>query len=311
MGPTKILSEGTEIYCENGWYDSRTEICQFNKNASVSSEQNILSGDSIYYDGKRGFGEVFGNVEIRDTTNKYTITGSYGWHEQQTEKSLVTGDARMIQEFENDSLFLHADTLQALPDGVEFRKVLAHHNVRFFKPDLQGKSDSLAFSGRDSMIYFFGDPVLWSQSNQLTADSIRIRSFDGTIDKLFMKGNAFIVSEALPERYNQIKGREMTGIFIENELRKVYVNGNGETIYFPENEDGTAQEKGINKVECSDIIVEVDDNTLQRIVFQIKPSGSLKPKSQINPEDRELKGFIWRSSERPTSALDLYTKPVQ
>lgn len=311
VGPTTILSEDTEIYCENGWYDSKTEICQFNKNARVSSEQNILSGDSIYYDGKRGFGEVFGNVEIRDTVNKYTINGNYGWHEQLSEKSLVTGDARMIQQFENDSLFLHADTLQALPDGKEFRKVLAHHNVRFFKPDLQGKSDSLAFAGRDSMIYFFGDPVLWSQSNQLTADSIRIRSFDGTIDKLFMKGNAFIASEALPARYNQIKGREMTGIFIDNELRKVYVNGNGETIYFPENEDGTANEKGINKVECSDIIVEVNDNTLQRIVFQIKPSGSLKPKSQINPEDRELKGFIWRSTERPTSALDLYNKPNQ
>jgi hypothetical protein len=98
----------------------------------------------------------------------------------------------------------------------------------------------------------------------------------------------------------------MTGIFIENQLRKVFVNGNGETIYFPEDEKGEKRESGINKVACSNIIVEVDDNTLQRIVFQVKPSGVLKPGSQVNASDRILEGFNWRGPERPTSAKDLY-----
>jgi lipopolysaccharide export system protein LptA len=306
FGPTKIFSTDSEIYCENGWYDSGTEICQFNKNAVVYSGKNILKGDSIYYDGKRSYGEVFGNVSITDTSNAYAIHGDYGWHEQIEQKSLVTGNARMIQVFENDSLYLHADTLQAIPDGKNFQRLLAHHHVRFFKPDLQGKSDSLVFAERDSMIYFFGNPVLWSQSNQLSADSVSIRSYNGVIDKLFMKGRAFIASEELPGRFNQIKGREMTGIFIENQLRKVFVNGNGETIYFPEDEKGEKRESGINKVACSNIIVEVDDNTLQRIVFQVKPSGVLKPGSQVNASDRILEGFNWRGPERPTSAKDLY-----
>ena len=308
FGPTTIHSAETVIYCENGWYDTRREICQFNRHARISSGSNILSGDSIYYDGERGFGEVFRNVSISDTTSNYRITGNYGWHERDSERSFVTGEALMTQAMDKDSLFLHADTLRAAPETPDFKRITAYRSARFFKSDLQGKADSLVYLQSDSTIYFYKEPVLWSDENQLTGDSIRIKTFEGKIDKLVLNGNAFIVSEVAPDKFNQIKGRNMNGVFRENKLRTVYVNGNGQTIYYPTEvlEDKSVKVVGLNKVDCSDIRISILDNKIEKIAFINLPSGKLVPNSMVVPEDLRLEGFGWYSNLRPGSVDDLF-----
>jgi hypothetical protein len=87
----------------------------------------------------------------------------------------------------------------------------------------------------------FYDPVLWSAQNQITGDSITMKMKSGKLDKLYVVGNAFIISDAeakgdsvvVGEKFNQIKGRKLTGIFVDNDLHEVYVEGNGQLIYFP------------------------------------------------------------------------------
>lgn len=308
-GPTTIRSEDTKIYCENGWYNTKKEICQFEKNAEVISSANILRGDSIYYNGELGYGEVFENVSISDTTSEYIITGDFGWHDRNSENSLVTGHALLTQMMKEDSLFLHADTLRAIPDSMDSKRILAYRDVRFFKSDLQGRSDSLAYRQYDSTIYFYHDPVLWSTNNQLTGDSIRIRTAEGKVDRLYLNGNAFIISEVVEGKYNQIKGRDMDGEFRENELRQVLVMGNGQTIYYPteENEDGSIKPVGLNTVDCSDIRIELKNKKISRIIFINNPSGQLLPASEVLEEKTKLEGFRWESQGRPKSVEDLFT----
>jgi lipopolysaccharide export system protein LptA len=307
-GPTTIRSEDTRIYCENGWYNTKKEICQFRKNAEIISGANILRGDSIFYNGELGYGEVFENVSITDTTSEYIISGDFGWHDRNTENSLVTGHALLTQAMDEDSLFLHADTLRAIPDSMDSKRILAYRDVRFFKSDLQGRSDSLAYRQHDSTIYFYFDPVLWSTNNQLTGDSIRIRTFKGKVDRLYLNGNAFIISEVVEGKYNQIKGRDMDGRFRENELREVLVKGNGQTIYYPteEKEDGSVKPVGLNTVDCSDIRIELQDQNISRIIFINQPSGQLLPQREVVEEKTKLEGFRWESDGRPQSVEDLF-----
>jgi lipopolysaccharide export system protein LptA len=80
LGPTSIDGDSVSIYCENGYYDSRKDESRFGKNAWVRDRTTILNGDSLYYNGKLGFGEVFRNVQIRDTTQTFEIWGDYGKH---------------------------------------------------------------------------------------------------------------------------------------------------------------------------------------------------------------------------------------
>lgn len=306
-GPTTILTDDTEIECRRGWYNTITEVCQFTRHATIRSKSTYLEGDSIYFEGQRGFGEVFKNVAIRDTTSNYLITGQYGWHNDQLGESLVTDSAEMVQFFGEDSLFLHADTLRALPDSGNYRRIRAFQRVKFFKNDLQGKSDSLTYAERDSTLRLFGNPVLWSDENQISGDQVDILLFDGTIKRMDIYGNAMIISEAAPDSYNQIKGRNLTGYFKENSLERIHVKGNGQTVYYPveENEDGTTA-VGVNRADCSNVMIYVNDNEIQRITLIDKPSGGLHPLFKASENDKLLDGFFWETQNRPRSRADIF-----
>ncbi len=318
FGPTTIKGDDSNIYCENGFYDTKKDQSRFGKNAWVRSEKTILTGDSIYYDGKKQYGEVFRNVTIRDTTQNYIISGDYGKHNAITKESFVTEQALLTQMFEEDSLFLHADTLKALPDSHGKDFIYAFHKVKIFKNDIQGKCDSLVYSQADSTMRMFVNPVLWHAQNQITGDSLTLQTANGDIQSLLVKGNAFIISDAeakgdsiatTNERYNQIKGRKLTGTFVANELRTVYVEGNGQLIYFPTNDE---KEKplaaGHNKGECSNINIEIHDNQLHRIRMETETNSTFSPMNLATDVVFKLDGFNWRAAERPHYFNDIFEK---
>ena len=59
------------IYCENGWYDTGKDQSEYYDNAYLVSDKKELSGDTLFYDRKIGFGKAIGKVEIVDTAEKY------------------------------------------------------------------------------------------------------------------------------------------------------------------------------------------------------------------------------------------------
>ncbi|NQX91934.1 MAG: hypothetical protein HRT74_07400 [Flavobacteriales bacterium] len=307
-GPTPINFEDSEIYCENGWYDSQSEICQFNENAVIRSGSTFMEGDSIYYNGKTGLGEVFENVQIQDTTSNYLILGDYGWHQEKESRSMVTGSAEMIQFFDADSLFLHADTLLALPDSTGEQEIFAYRHVKFYKQDLQGKCDSLTYSKTDSLLSMFGSPILWSKQNQISGRKMDISMNNGKIDQLYIDAESFIISEADSTRYNQIKGKETRGYFTENQLTSVHIFGNGQIIYYPTEEDEEGVNViGLNRVDCSDVILSIDQSEITKVALMNKPSGGMHPLSKVKEEDLLLEDFFWDIISRPLSRPDIFT----
>ncbi|MEP7263988.1 MAG: OstA-like protein [Bacteroidota bacterium] len=307
-GPCNINSTGSDssyIYCEYGWYNTRTQKSYFSRNAYIQSKENRLAGDSILYDKIAGLGRAFGNVEVTDTVQKVIISGDYAYVNEKTHRSLVTGKTQLIKIFDNDSLYMHADTLYALDDTVAKQKsYYAYNHVRIFKNDLQGKSDSLVYTTADSTMHFFNDPVLWNGVNQLTADSISLVVGSGKIQKMLLRVNSFIASQEDSLRFNQVKGKDMTGFFLENELRKIHVVGNGQTVYHIRNKK--KQLSGVNRAECSDLIIFINENEVKSISLLYKPDATLYPIKETNPEEMKLKGFRWRSAIRPVSKEDIF-----
>lgn len=312
FGPTRIVGDDTEIYCENGWYDTQKDISQFNKNAWVRSEKTILKGDSIYYNGEKKYGEVFKNVTIRDTTQNVIISGEYGIHHQQTKESTVTRNALMTQFFSNgDTLFLSSDTLRSLSDSIRGDRMFAFRKVRIFKQDIQGVCDSLVYEVTDSTLHFFKDPILWSEKNQITGDSIIVVNRNDQVDKMYVRSNAFITSESLNQKFNQIKGRNMEASFTDNELRQVYVMGNGQLIYFPEEEKKDSLDPkppriiGLNKGECSNIHITIRDNVVERIRLEKESNSRFTPMQLSTENDYLLEGFRWNALLRPKDKRDV------
>jgi lipopolysaccharide export system protein LptA len=303
FGPTRILSKENTIYCENGWYNTKLNIAQFNKNSKLFNKGQTLTGDSLHYERDLGFGEAFIHVELFDSAQNVLLKGSYGWYYENPEHAMITGRAEMIKMSKTDTLYIHADTLRSLTDSLQKKVMLGYYHVKFFKTDLSSKCDSLSYSEADSTIRLYGEPVLWSDVNQLTAEHIDIFTRNKQIDRMEMLNSAMIIEQQDTLRFNQVKGKKMVGFFSEGMLNHINVNGNGQTIYFPK--DGN-EVIGMNKAESTNIIIYLKEKKITRIVWLVKPTGVLTPVAKISPQEMMLKGFKWLDEYRPLRKEDIF-----
>jgi lipopolysaccharide export system protein LptA len=308
-GPSVMNGDSLYIYCENGWYDTKNDLSWIWKNAVINNRQQEIKGDSLYYDGKKGFGQAYNNVTITDTTNKIIVGGNFAWYYKDPEQFMVTDSALFIQVSKNDSLFLHADTISArsLTDttGRSFRLLKAFRGCRIFSNDLQAKCDSLAYSFQDSVIRMYYEPVLWSEENQLTADSIAIFTKNREADKMDLYNSAFVTNRFDSIRFNQIKGRKLTGYFAKNKLHRIEIEGNGESVYYL---DDKGKLVGVTHNKSSTIEIIVEEGKIKQITEWQNPDGILDP-PLLNPPDKlKLPGFSWLDEIRPKTVSDIYKK---
>ncbi len=182
QGPTTITSEENIIYCENGWYNTQSNKSQFQKNASITHKDFILKGDSIFYNRNKGYGKAISNINLIDTINNLFIMGDLGEYFEKSQNAIVTQNALLNLIADGDTLFVHADTFKSTnqitfvsdsfgPTSQNKREIRAFDNVKCYKTDMQAKCDSLAYNLQDSIIELFGNPIIWSDKFQITADS--------------------------------------------------------------------------------------------------------------------------------------------
>jgi lipopolysaccharide export system protein LptA len=307
VGPTRIVSDDNTVLCTRGWYDTELDISQFSHRPTMLSKDQSIIGDSIYFNKNYNYGKALGNVVVNDTVEDITLTGGHAKYFGQGELVLMTDSALMMQDMDGDTLFLHGDTLLSIVDTLIDRRILfAHHRVKFFKSDMQGKCDSLVYSYVDSTIRLYDDPLIWSDENQLTADSTYIQMRNQKVDQLFMKRNAMIISEedSALQYFNQIKGREMIGYFNNSKLYRVFVDGDGQTVYYG-SEEGTSPES-VNVAKSSQLVIIIESNKVKQITFLSAPDATLYPIKDMKKEDVTLEGFRWREVERPMSVPDIF-----
>lgn len=310
-GPSELKGDSLYLYCEQGWYDTKNDISSLWKNAVIDNIKQRIRGDSIYYNDNKGFGQAFGDVSIADTTNDVLVTGNYAYYFRDPERFMVTEKAAFIQISKGDSLFLHADTISAVTITVAdtsvkpYRLMRAYKGCRIFSKDLQSKCDSLSYSFRDSVIRMYFAPVLWSEENQLTSDSVAIFTKNRKADRMELYNAAFVVSKVDSVRYDQIKGRNLTGYFRDNKLFRITIEGNGESIYhLIEKEKLT----GVTHNKSSSIEIFVEKGKITDIIEHQNPDGKLDP-PLLNPPDKMiLPGFGWFDSIRPKKKSDIFIK---
>ena len=304
-GPSDIKSKEDSIYCENGWYNTEQDIARFSKRAIIFHGEQSLTGDSMYYERRTGYGQVFKNAILYDSVKNIILNGNYGEIQRDIGFAFMTDKAVAIMIDKKDSLFVHSDTIKATFDSAQnINNIFFYYKGKFYRNDLQGMSDSMTYHGADSVITMYREPVIWSEKNQLTADSIKLTIRNGQIDSLVMYSSAFIVSEDDSNNYNQVKGRDMVGYIKNNELYKIRVVGNAETIYFVREEDHTLI--GINKAIASDMLIFLENKEVKTITYIDRPIATLYPEKEIPPLDLKLKGFKWITERRPLKKSDVF-----
>jgi len=212
-------------------------------------------------------------------------------------------DTFALARFAADTL--RADTMTADTS----RMLLAYHDVRIFKSNLQAVCDSLIYSDADSIFHFYDNPIIWSDTSQFIADSINIELADGQIDRIFLKKNALMLNSPDEEFFNQIKGKEILVRFDSSEVRTMFVEGNAEAVYYALDEEEAYI--GVNKTACSEMLVFFGSNEVETITFYQNPKGRLEPMRQAKHDELKLDGFKWQIEKRPGDFDALFTPKVK
>lgn len=305
-GPTTINSETSTIYCERGFYDTRGDTGYFVRNSRIDYENRVLEGDSLYFDRNTNFASGTNNIKVTDTMNNSIIKGHYAEVFRDRDSLFITKRAVAISaQEEQDSLYIHADTLM-VTGPPEDRIIRGFYDVRLYRSDMSGKSDSLHVSQVTGVTKMLGNPVLWSGQSQMTGDTIHLLNNLETdqLDSLKVFDNAFVVQKDSIEGYNQIKGKELFGLFEDNELYQADLYKNTETLYYPRSSDGSLI--GINKTLSSSIQINFTDQEIDEIIYFQNVDGNLFTEQEVPQEERELPGFIWRGDEQLHSVEDLF-----
>ena len=104
--------------------------------------------------------------------------------------------------------------------------------------------------------------------------------------------------------YNQISGQKLFGLFENNSLSTIDIIKNAESIYYLRNEDNELV--GIDKSKSGSIKVWITKNTIDEMRKYNQIGGKTHPEVEFPDNEKILKGFHWRESERPTSVEDLF-----
>ena len=327
-GKTSIKGKEYDIYCEKGTYETKLQKGSFQKNAIIFYNNKEIRGDSLYFENERDYAAATNNISIIDTINKSVINGHYGEVFKSRDSAIITRRAMAINIVDQDSLFIHADTLIAT--GPQEKRILrGYYDVRIYKSDIRGKSDSLHLNQSSGLIKMLKlplsrkenqiftesqknarNPILWFGKSQMSGNKIFLTSNmkNQKLDSLKIIGNSWIIEkDSLSETgFNQIKGGLLDGLFEDGKLVEIDITKNTEVIYYMYSEENELI--GIDKTTCSSLKMITKDNQIVDITFFVSPDGQLLPEEDLPLNERKLKGFYWRGYERPKSISDLFSE---
>lgn len=308
LGPSDIVSDNNHIYSERGRYYTVNDQAELLDRSVLTNEGKKLTGDSLFYDRKKGYGEAFDNVQMNDTVNKNMLTGDYCYYDELAQNALATKRAVAVDFSQGDSLFMHADTLLLntydLNTDSVYREMRAFHKVRMYRTDIQGVCDSLVYNTKDSCLTMYRDPILWNEGQQLLGEEIKVYMNDSTVDWAHIINQALTVEQKDTVHYNQISGNEIKAYFQGGEARKVDVIGNVIVVYYPEEKDTTMI--GMNYSETSLLNMYLKDRKMVKMVMSPKSNGTLYPMDQIPADKMKLPAFVWFDYIRPLNKEDIF-----
>jgi lipopolysaccharide export system protein LptA len=326
---TIIDSSGRRITTSEGFYDTRNRVANFLGRPEIRDPKarTFVSGNELYTDDKEGISTIRGNGVYVDSAQGISILANYMISDRKNNTLLATLNPLMIIKQEEDSIYVTADTLfsgmlrdSAARDTVKGVKTIAvnnnstdsnsnrffqgYHNVRIFSDSLQAVSDSLWYSGRDSIFRLFKDPVVWASMNQVTGDTIYLFTRNKKADRLYVFENGMVVNKSDKNLYNQVRGNTLNGYFKDGAMDFMKAKGNAESIYYIKDEDSAYV--GVNRSTADIIDMFFREKELHRVVYRSDVQGTTIPFRQINFDEMRLRNFKWLEERRPKTKYELF-----
>lgn len=209
----------------------------------------------------------------------------------------------------SDSLTHKIDSLKPVVDTTSIKFLYANKNIKLFKSDIQCICDSLRFNSLDSLIRMFKDPVIWTDKNQMTSDSVQVVISNGKLARAELNSSAFVVMQEDSTHFDQIKSADVVAFFKSGELSRFDAFG-GVSILFFFAEDSVLTT--MNEKECKTMSATfAEKKKIERIRYFESIKSDAYPLYKLAEEKQRLKGFRWMESDRPKNRHDVCNRTIR
>lgn len=308
-GDAYYMDGKKEVVSDAITYNAESGAVTTNGITEINEANTRLIAEGISYDDSLDLGHAFGNVIWEDTVQNLKIycDDMYYRDSDNYVKAFGTDNRPRLESIMmEDTLFLVADTLisTTIVDSIGSKDIFnAYKNVKIFKKDLQAVCDSLSYVLSDSLFTLYDDPILWSDTTQMTGDTIKIILKNQQVNSIAISNNGFVINENSDAVYNQMKGKSVLANFEDGNLNDIVLEGNSESIYFLQ--DDSDAYIGMNRSLCNKTLVLFKEKKMSDIKFLANPASTMTPVSNLKKPQMELEGFQWYIKKRPMSIFDL------
>jgi lipopolysaccharide export system protein LptA len=323
-------SSGRTIETREGFYNVKTRKAEFGQRPVIHDGKLFVTGNDIASDDSTGIVQIRSNGLVVDTVQGYSVLANEIFYNKKTDAILATKKPLMIVKQDQDSIYITADTLfsarltdlygkkdSVFTDTLKGIKVIntnekdstnryfeAFRNVKIFSDSIQSVCDSMFYSFHDSVFRLYQHPVVWSNENQITGDTILLYTKNKKADKIQVYNNSFLVNQLQPGVFDQIKATRMDGFFKDGAIDSIRARGMAESIYYIQDEDSAFT--GINQAQSDILDIYFSNKELQRVVFRSAVKGTMWPISEKKPGEMKLPNFQWFENRRPKTKFELF-----
>jgi lipopolysaccharide export system protein LptA len=288
----------TSLTAQNGEYYVDEKRSHFMGDVVLVDTTTTITCSEMHYFEVETRSIAIGNVHVFENANGVNIYGDSLIHIEQKKFTLVLKQPRLVKIDTSasgiiDTMVVVSREMQSIQDTAE--RFVAIDSVRMVKGDMSARCGKATYFVKNDFIALQTHPIIWSGENQITGDSIRIRMEDKRIRSMWVKNRAMAISRvdtALPNRFNQLTGRELTMYFRANKLEQVDVQKNATSLYYLFD---NKEPNGANKSSGDRIFIDFVTGDVDRIKIVGGVQGQYLPEKMIikHEQDYNLDGFRW------------------
>ena len=290
-GRTTLTSQNAEYFVDE-------KRSHFTGDVMLVDTSTTITCNEMHYFETETRSVAIGNVHVFENTNGVDIYGDSLIHIELKKFTRVLKQPRLVKIDTTtngmiDTMVVVSNEMQSLQDSTD--RFIAIDHVQLVKGGLSARCGKATFFVKSDLMTLETHPIIWSDENQITGDSIRIRLEDKRIRSMWAKNRAMAISRvdtALPNRFNQLTGKELTMYFRANKLEQVDVKKNATSLYYLFD---NKEPNGANKSSGDRIFIDFVNDDVDRIKIVGGVEGQYLPEKMIlkHEMDYNLDGFRW------------------
>lgn len=264
---------------------------------AIDSTSSTLSDSLTYFeDEEKSIG--VGNVSIFSQENNLTVFGDSVIHYEKRKVTVVPKRPKLMQVDSTsdgviDTLVVTSSFMEAFQDTSSYFN--ARGRVEMARTDFAARCGEAIYFLKGDRVILRSKPVVWHAENQLTGDSILVRTNERKLESVFVHGHAFAVSRVDSvhrTRYNQLSAREITMHFQSGKIVGIDADRTATSLYYLF--DGL-EPNGVNRSSGDRILMEFVGGKIDRIKIVGGVEGKYFPEHMIMNHEHEynLDGFSW------------------